>query len=308
MEEWLHSLIPWGTEAILWAQAHSNETLNSIFQFFTFLGYEEFYLFLLPFVYWCLDRSIGIRLGAMALSSAWLNGLVKHLFTIPRPADPRIQIPLPETSPSFPSGHSQNAVANWGYLAVRFRNRLLWVAVLVVILGISLSRIVLGVHFPQDVIGGWTIGLIWLALWVWAEPGVLRWIAARPRALQLAMAVGAPLLLIFVHPADAAGRYPAEGSVVPMSTFLGLGVGAIMERAQVRFGVEGSWGRRALRFGVGLILVAVVYVLPKMLLPEAMPHGWETVTRIVRYGLLGWIVAFACPWLFVRLGLAGREE
>ncbi len=308
MEQWLYSLIPWGTEAILWVQAQSNEALNSISKFFTFLGYEEFYLLLLPFVYWCIDRSIGIRLGAIALSSAWLNGLVKHLFTIPRPADPRIQIPLPETSPSFPSGHSQNAIANWGYLAIRFRSRLMGAVALIAILGISVSRIILGVHFPQDVIGGWLIGLTLLAIWVWAEPGVLGWIAARPRTLQLALAVGVPLLLVFLHPADAAGRYPAEGSVVPMSTFLGLGVGVIMERTRVRFGVKGSWGRRALRFGVGLILVAAAYALPKLLLPEELSYGWETMARIVRYGLLGWVVAFACPWLFVRLGLARREE
>ncbi len=308
MEQWLHSLIPWGTEAIVWVQSLSNETLDSIFKFFTFLGYEEFYLFLLPLVYWCIDRSIGIRLGIIALSSAWLNGLVKHLFTIPRPADPRIQIPLPETSPSFPSGHSQNAIANWGYLAVRFRNRLLWAVALIAIVGISLSRIVLGVHFPQDVIGGWLIGLVLLVVWVWAEPGAIRWIAAQSTLLQGALAVGVPLLLVFLHPADAAGRYPAEGAVVPMSTLLGLGVGVIMERARVRFCTDGSLGRRAFRFGVGLILVAAVYALPKLLIPEEMPYGWETMARLVRYGSLGWVVAFACPWLFVRLGLARREE
>jgi hypothetical protein len=39
-----------------------------------------------------------------------------------------------------------------------------------------------------------------------------------------------------------------------------------------------------------------------------MPYGLEATVRLVRYALLGWAVAFACPWLFVRLGLAERES
>jgi membrane-associated phospholipid phosphatase len=307
MGEWLESLVPWGTEALVWIQSWSSELMFGIFAFFTFLGYEEFYLLLLPLVYWCLNKEIGSNLGCIALSSAWLNNLVKYLFVIPRPADPRLLTPYPETSPSFPSGHSQNAIANWGYLAYRLRSRTFWIVAIVLILGISLSRLVLGVHFPQDVLGGWIIGLILLLVYTRAAPPIGRWLGGQPLVLQFALAGGVPILLIFLHPAGAGGLYPAEEALTSMGAMAGLGLGLVMERAWLRFSVEGEWWRRALRFVLGLIIVVVFYAGPKLILPEGLAHGQEAVLRFVRYSLVAWITIFACPWLFVRLRLAGRE-
>jgi membrane-associated phospholipid phosphatase len=307
MQEFLESLVPWGTEVLVQAQSVSSEWVVAFFALFSFLGQEEFYVLLLPVVYWCIDRRIGAGLGYLAMLSAWLNSLVKHIFSIPRPADPRLTLPYPETSPSFPSGHSQNAVANWGYLALRFRKPAMTILAILLIILIGLSRIVLGVHFPQDVAGGWLIGLVLLLAYVWAEPHAGRWLAAQSRAVQLALAVIVPLVLIFLHPADTEGRYPAEASVTAASTMVGLGVGIIMERAWVRFSVEGSVGKRALRFLTGLLVVVVFYVAPPLLLPEEMAYGLEAAVRFLRYALLGWIVAFVCPWIFLRLGLADRE-
>lgn len=308
MGGWLESLVPWGTEAIVWAQSLSVEWLNTVFRLFTFLGYKEFYLFLLPVVYWCVHKRIGASLGYVSLLSAWVNNFFKYLFAIPRPADPRIQVPLPETAPSFPSGHAQNAVVNWGYLALSFRNRGFSIIAVVVILGISLSRIVLGVHYPHDVIGGWLIGLVVLIAYVWAEPRVSRWLAGQSSSIQLVLAAVFPVLLIFLHPADTLGRYPAEDAVVPMSALAGLGVGLVLERSRVRFQVEGEWWRRGLRFLVGLIVIVVLYLGPKLILPEEMAHGLDMGITFVRYALLGWAMAFLCPWLFVRLRLAEQAQ
>jgi membrane-associated phospholipid phosphatase len=307
MGGWLQSLVPWGTEVIVRVQSLSNPWLDAIAKFLSFLGQAEFYLILLPFVYWCLDRQIGIGLGYMSLFSVWVNDVVKYVFRIPRPSDPRLRVPLPETSPSFPSGHSQNAVANWGYLAVRFRNRIFWAVAIILMVGIGLSRIVLGVHFPQDVIGGWLIGLILLAIFAWAEPRVRRWIGGQRMSVQLALAVGIPVVLIFLHPADNAGLYPAEGAITPMSALAGMGVGLVMERRWVRFRVDGVWWRRGVRFLAGVVVVAILYVGPSLILPQGMAYGLEAIVRFVRYAVVGWAVGFLCPWLFVRLRLAERE-
>jgi hypothetical protein len=280
----------------------------AIFAVLTFMGNEEFYLFLLPVVYWAIDREIGIRLGYLSLLSAWINSVFKHLFAIPRPAAPQLDIPYPATDPSFPSGHAQGAVVNWAYLAYRFRNRIFWVISVIIILGIGLSRLVFGVHFPQDVLGGWIIGLGVLLVYIWLEEPVGRWIADQRTPVQVLLAVGVPLILIFLHPADPEGLYPVAGSVTPMSALAGLGVGLIMERAWVRFRVEGEWWRRVLRFLLGLGIVAALYVGPRLILPEEMDHGVEVITRMARYALVGWAVSFLAPWLFVRLRLAGQEE
>jgi undecaprenyl-diphosphatase len=70
---------------------------------------------------------------------------------------------------SFPSGHAANATLVWLCLALlvprtaRARTFAIWGAVWLS-LAIGLSRVVLGVHWPSDVIGGWAFGLFWTML------------------------------------------------------------------------------------------------------------------------------------------------
>ncbi|MBN1135815.1 MAG: phosphatase PAP2 family protein [Anaerolineae bacterium] len=314
MDQWLESLVPWGTNAIVWVQSVVSQGLDPIFKFFTYLGYEELYLVLLPLVYWCISKPVGIGLGYIAMLSAWLNGAFKNIFDIARPCeapnscDTPIRIPLPETSFSFPSGHAQNAVANWGYLALHFRRWTGWVVAVILMLGIGLSRIVLGVHFPEDVIGGWLIGLVLLAAFALFAPVVGHWVARQKMPVQVALATGLPFLLIFLHPTDRAGLYPAEDAVKTMSALIGMGVGVLMERAWLGFRVDGAWWRRALRLLVGLVIVVIFYAGPKLIIPDGLPYGLDTAVRLVRYVVLGWVIAFGCPWLFVRLKLADAEH
>jgi membrane-associated phospholipid phosphatase len=308
MGGWLESLVPWGTEVIVWVQSFSNAWLDAIALFFTQLGYEEFYLVVLPFIYWCVHRQTGIALGFLSMLSTWLNSVIKFIFRIPRPADPRIHVLRADAVPySFSSGHAQNAVVNWGYLAYRFRNRVFWVVAVVVILCIALSRLVVGVHYPQDIVAGLLTGIVLLALYAWAAPAVGRWLGGQGRGLQLVLAVVVPLLLIFAHPADSQGHYPASDAIRSMAALIGLGLGIVMERASVRFRVDGPWWRRGLRFAVGMIVVALFYLGPRLILPEDMAYGPEAAVRFVRYALVGWATAFLAPWLFVRLRLAEQE-
>jgi undecaprenyl-diphosphatase len=72
---------------------------------------------------------------------------------------------------SFPSGHSAQSVACYGALAWlacelgrRRRVRVLSVvAAALTVVGVGLSRVYLGVHWPSDVLSGWLLGLGWLA-------------------------------------------------------------------------------------------------------------------------------------------------
>jgi membrane-associated phospholipid phosphatase len=307
MEQWLQSLVPWGTQVIVWVQAASPAWLTELAKFFTYLGYSDFFFVLLPLVYWCIHKRIGAALGGLLLLSVWLNDAIKYLFNIPRPAGPGIRVPMPETNPSFPSGHAQSAITNWGYLAVRFQNRIVRVVAVVLILGISLSRIVLGVHFPEDILGGWIIGLILLVVYAWAEPKVSRWVAGRSMALQVALAIAFPLLLIFLHPPDTQGRYPTDVAIITMGALAGLGAGLILEQKWVRFAVEGAWWRRGLRLVVGLVVVALFYEGLALVIPAGLAYGLEALLSFLHYLLVGWVVAFLCPWLFVRLRLAESE-
>jgi undecaprenyl-diphosphatase len=94
------------------------------------------------------------------------NELFKALIARARPdlLDPVVQ----ERGFSFPSGHSALGMVAWGVLGVLvLRSRLPRgvrigiVAVLAaVIVLVGVSRVWLGVHFPTDVLAGWTAGAV----------------------------------------------------------------------------------------------------------------------------------------------------
>jgi undecaprenyl-diphosphatase len=104
----------------------------------------------------------------LAAVSGWLlNGLLKELIDRPRPA---VVPHLGEVmSLSFPSGHAMTSATVYltlGMLLMRIATRratkvycLAVAASLTTLIGVS--RMYLGVHYPTDVLAGWTVGLSW---------------------------------------------------------------------------------------------------------------------------------------------------
>lgn len=309
MEEWLTSLIPWGTEVLVRMQSLCGSQVDPVWKFFTFLGNAEFTALLLATVYWCIHKRTGAVLICLSPFSTWLGDAVKYTFNIPRPADPRLRLQWVELTPSFLSGHSLSAVALFGFVAARLRKAAVIAICAVVIAGIAASRMFLGFHFPQDVIGGLLLGLVLLAAVHRGEPAAARWLAARTVPVQLAVAVAVPAILIFVHPANPLAGYPAPGAVRTMAMLMGAGVGLVMERALLRFRVDGPLGQRALRLAVGLVPLIAVYfggsLLVGWIAPGGMAYPVELAVAFLRYGLVGWTLTFGVPWLFCRAGLAG---
>src|SRR5690349_13811908 len=76
---------------------------------------------------------------------------------------------------SFPSGHSLGSFVCYGALflvflpALRGTWRRVFTAVTIVLIAaIGISRLLLGVHYISDVLGGWTLGLTWLGITAFA--------------------------------------------------------------------------------------------------------------------------------------------
>ena len=76
----------------------------------------------------------------------------------------------PITSFAFPSGHAANSTMVWlgaALLLARGPARRWWIAAAAVLaVAIGLSRPMLGVHWPSDVVAGWSLGLFWTLLLV----------------------------------------------------------------------------------------------------------------------------------------------
>jgi len=288
----------WGIDLIHTVQLLHGPALDTLFEAITFMGDEEFFLFLLPFVFWCVDFALGARLAFVFLLSVYVNTGLKDIFAHPRPFELDPTVRLHDASGyGLPSGHSQSAVVVWGTIAAGFRKTWLWVIAIALMLLIGFSRIYLGVHFPTDVLGGWTVGAIFLAAYLALQPRVAAWLERAGLAVQLALAVLVPLSLLLL--------YPAGDNTSAMAVLMGMGAGVALSRRIAPFSAAGPLWQRGARFLVGVVGLLALYLGLKLVFP-GQDEPLYFATRIVRYALVGLWVGLGAPWLFLKLRLASR--
>ncbi|UCF28767.1 MAG: phosphatase PAP2 family protein [Chloroflexota bacterium] len=302
-------------------------------RFISFFGTAEFYLLIMPALYWCFDAALGFRIGIILLVSDGLNFILKVAFHTARPFWFSRQVTSYSFESSFgiPSGHAQNSAAVFGLLAASLKRRWVWVVCLIAIFLIGLSRIYLAVHFPQDVILGWIIGFILVWIFLRLEGPVSSWFTRQ--------SLGAGILAIFVFSMgiliigllvreissgwqipqtwieNARLAFPDEDPIDPFrvsplllttGVLFGLAAGGFWISTRGGFDAKGIWWKRILRFVVGVIGVVILWMGLGAVLPE--PNALlGYVLYYLQYALIGLWVSALAPWLFVRLNLAERK-
>ncbi|MBO1298698.1 MULTISPECIES: phosphatase PAP2 family protein [unclassified Enterococcus] len=97
------------------------------------------------------------------------NPLIKLLVMRDRPS---LQHLVVETTYSYPSGHAATSMILYGTLIFLMPSLIKtkeWVWIIQVLLGVLIvsigaSRVYLGVHYPSDILGGYSLSLFWLCL------------------------------------------------------------------------------------------------------------------------------------------------
>lgn len=160
----------------IWKLVESTRTkeLTNFFSTITHLGDAWlFVLIMITLVIWIIKSKKNIKLaawlGLSALLGAWLmNKFLKEYFVRPRPFVVGYIENLTHASGySFPSGHAMGSIICYILIAYIFsiynKNKFVNIVVFILLISLSvtiaISRVYLGVHYPTDIVAGFSFGL-----------------------------------------------------------------------------------------------------------------------------------------------------
>ena len=160
----------------------ANPVFDVVFNAVTFLGRIPLVFVPLWIVFMILgksqDRLIGLMMIlVLVLSDALPTYVLKPLFARLRPLfeleGVRVLSAVSNqiSQYGFPSNHASNIFAICSFLFLHYRNKILFITLLIISCGVCFSRIYAGVHYPLDVLAGAALGLGvgWLVYWMQAQ-------------------------------------------------------------------------------------------------------------------------------------------
>jgi membrane-associated phospholipid phosphatase len=321
----LPEIYRWGIDFIRMIQQIENPGLTALMKLISNLGAGYFFIPVILLILWWIDEKRGLRFGILLIVSAWINVFLKEVLKHPRPfhLDPSLGFGF---APGYgaPSGHAQMSLVFWlpiaawlshvwaGTQRVKIRRILIWVIAIFIVLLIGFTRLYLGVHFPSDLLAGWILGLILLALYFIPGPVLMEKLgSADIRARNISVAAAA-LLMNALLPVDR--TLPA--------LLLGFCIGYNIMKQRFPFSARGeikgkSPGPKLMFFRclTGFIGMAILFLGLELILPgERSLFGniplWSRASPFygigffIRYGLLGFWASAGAPYMFLTMGLA----
>lgn len=299
--------------------------LETFFYYFSELGIEEFYLAIIPLIYWCIHKRLGKHLAFVFLISVMLNAIGKHTFRTPRPywLDESLRL-ASESSYGIPSGHTQMAATTYLFVAGWVQKRWVWVIAIIMVFLMAISRMYLGVHYWMDIVAGLLLALLLLAAyWLWQRffarefnKQILGYRLMFALALPVGLLLVYGLIRLIIGEADLSVAWAAyipdaeissmESVATGFGVLVGASIGLLLESSRVRFRVDGVIWKRVLRFLLGLAVTLLIWGGLRVVFPSD-PLWLALPLRVLRYVLILLWVAYYAPMVFVWLGLAEAD-
>lgn len=292
----MNELVPWGLAVVQWVQSFRNPVLDLVFAITYYLAAEDFFFLFLPLVFWCLNKALGIRIGGVLVLSKYLNLFLKDVFMQPRPyqVDSKLYAPFKTEGYGIPSGHAQDTTAIWGYLATQLKKRAWWVLAIFLAIYVGIGRMYVGDHFPQDVIAGWAIGIVLVAVYAWLQPRAGQWMSQQSLTMQIVLAIIVPLVLAALHLTNDTAKVTG--------IMLGFFAGLPIEEKYVRFEVRGEVWKQIAKLVLGVAVLLGLRFGLKAIFPE------QVIFDLIRYAVMGLWASVGAPWVFVKSKLAVNSE
>ncbi|NLL24802.1 MAG: phosphatase PAP2 family protein [Spirochaetales bacterium] len=267
----------------------------------SFFGEETFVIAIVLLVFWNINKQKGFALYMNVLTSVLIMGILKAVVRAPRPfvvlddiAGKRMGT---ATGYSFPSGHTTTAASFYTSLALLLKKRICSIIAAIMIVLVGVSRLYLGVHWPNDVFAGLLIGVsISFLLYRWS----LQLFEDRMRLVRFSIRYGliatlASLILSVLLNMDLVDPV-AFNDLMKTLALAGAGLlGFGFEEQIVRYRVEASLTKKILRYLLGMGVVIAI-IASKALFPPSI----YAISSFIRYSLVG-------VWATVLFPITGKS-
>ncbi|MGZ4852570.1 MAG: phosphatase PAP2 family protein [Halobacteriota archaeon] len=134
---------------------NDNNALNTIFTWVSFTADTVFMVLMIAALYLGGYRKEALVFAIVFLVTNAVTQGLKYLIACPRPNDLGI---IPESEPSFPSGHTSNAFSFATTLSYYHRKIAPFLFAWAIL--VAFSRVFLGLHYFTDLLGGAAVGIV----------------------------------------------------------------------------------------------------------------------------------------------------
>lgn len=286
---------------------NSTGTGTTIMKIVTFLGNAIVYLAILVILYYVWDKKKAYRAIVALVTTRVVNASTKAAFKLPRPDD-TFGHTIKETTFGLPSGHAQLSTTLWGVLCSFVVKWGMLIVSIALPLLIAFSRIYLAVHWFTDVLMGFGIGLIILAIFLVVLNPIENYFENKSITVKIlwSIAVGIvfaiPIVLLH-YKIPSTGLESMVGNLKYVAIFTTVSISYAIESKLVNFDnrIE-KWWKWILRVLLGIVVLAGVYLYGEFFDPDPLTT-LKMILDLVIYALLGPIFILLLPWIMKKLNL-----
>lgn len=265
------------------------ETLTSFFKVFPLLTNDYMYMVVIALGFWLRPTSgVFTSLGFLVPFSTVLSGVLKNIFKMPRPQED-LWLVVPGDALGFPSGDVQIATVFWGMLFLATRSAYLKSLTAVLLLGISCSRVYLGVHSVYDVLAGLCVGIIILLIW---KSKLIQKIITGGKNTKIFSLFICTFFTISTYIFLAKETQWPMMMVVSIGAMIGVAISFLMVSDQPRFkDVELNMRNGTIIVSSLIMLVAGAKLIPVIKTSTELMY----ITGIIKYAVLLWLIFTGLP-------------
>jgi len=311
---------------LVWVEflaGHRNIYLTHFLHVASFFGSANFYFLFTMLLYVVWEKRLAVRLTVVVLLTVAFNDLLKLFIKNPRPfvADgtynEKWAVPPAEAKSlaleySTPSGHAMGSSAFYSYLFAFTRNRFIRLGLVLLVIVIGVSRPYLGVHYVEDVLLGWGLGLLFGLIAIrYTERLANRWRGV-PYGVQIAITVvGCAALWLL---AFAFNHWQIDSQLREVTLYSGWLTGVViacpLELRIVNF--DPRSGRPAVKF-IRYILSIGIMIAVSLVLNAAFAQLASYASLVgsaldyLRLAAASFAGMFFAPFIFCKLKLAAAS-